>query len=79
MMELGAEVLLELEPKVVDAVEVFGPEAGRMGAQVDVNGRTVGGDDFEREGMARFGQFLPGEPDAARQFCLLYTSDAADE
>ena len=36
MMQLGAEALLELEPEVVDAVQVFGPEAGRMGAQVDV-------------------------------------------
>src|ERR1039458_5093469 len=36
-----------------------------MGAQVDVDGRAVGGDDFEREGMARLGQFFPGEADAA--------------
>src|ERR1035441_10923932 len=65
MMQLGSEVRLELEPEVVRAVEVFGPEAGRMGAEVDVDGGAVGGDDFEREGMAGFGQTLPGEADAA--------------
>jgi len=47
---------------------IFGPEARRMGSQVNIDRWAAGGDDFEREGMAGFGQFFPGEADAARQF-----------
>src|ERR1022692_4498694 len=80
MMQLGSEVRLELEPEVVRAVEVFGPEAGRMGAEVDVDGGAVGGDDFEREGMAGFGQTLPGEADAAGEFLGIHLGgNAGDE
>src|ERR1039458_2149035 len=80
MMQLGSEVRLELEPEVVRAVEVFGPETGWMGAQVDVDERPVRGDDFEREGVARLGQFFPGEADVASEFLgIHFGGNAGDE
>ena len=53
MVKVGtqAQTLREFEPDVVDAVDVFGPEARRMGAEVDEFRGPVRLDDFEGEGV----------------------------
>ncbi len=65
MVQAGTEVFGEAQPDFVGAVDILRPQTRRMRPQVDVDRRPARTDDFEREGMPRLGQMLPGEADAA--------------
>src|ERR1019366_3570578 len=62
---LGAE----FEPKAVHHVDVLGPEARRMGAQVEEDHvLLIFEHEFEREGGTRLGEFLPVHADLRALF-----------
>src|SRR6266513_1451321 len=52
MMQFGAKIIAEFQPNIVDQVDIFRPEARRMGTEVHKNGWPAGRDDFQRERMA---------------------------
>src|SRR5207245_11371655 len=60
--ELGAlGDLVQLEPEVMDQVDVFGPELRRMRTEIEVHRLAcMGIDDLERQSRARRRQLFPG-------------------
>src|SRR4051812_4851680 len=75
MMELGPECVLcaQPQPEVVELVDIFRPEAGRVGTQVHECRGPVRRYDLEREGMPGFRKPLPGEADPASQLIRTHT------
>src|ERR1700688_2856638 len=49
-------------------IDVFGPQARWVWAEIYVDGRAIRTDYFERKGVARLRQALPRQTDPARQF-----------
>ena len=64
VMELRAEIFLraQTQPDVVQAIDIFRPEAGRVGTEVDVGGWPVGADDFEEKGCRGSGNRSHASP-----------------
>lgn len=80
VVEFAAELLADIHPDFVELLHVFGPEAGRVGPEVDVGTGAARAEGFEREGVARLGEFLPGLADAVGQFARVHVGgDAGDE
>src|SRR5881397_3706769 len=65
MMQSGAELVAQFQPKIVNQVEILRPETRRVRSKVYKNRWPAGRDDLQRKRMAGFRQSLPCAANAA--------------